>query len=159
MSKKTIVYMYYHKDRLYGWSTNKKLSTNFELQRNMEVIKSLEKKMSIEELNAIKIAYKDNELIEIPLDTSSNSYTMIIGTYLEDQKLNHEYEKFLIEISNISKMLDRLYISEDNDTFIKYCRELITCNYLEKDTTSNKLHNQFTGDMVKMFFNLFKDTF
>ena len=154
-----MVYMYYYNDRLYGWSTNRKLSDSFESQRNMDVIKKLEKKMSIEELNAIKVGYKDNELIEIPLDTSIDSYTMIIGTYLEDQKLNNEYEIFLSEVDKVSMSLNKFTISEDNDIFKKYSYELIHCNLLEKDSTSNKLHNQFTGDMLKMFFNLFRKTF
>lgn len=144
------VYLFYHKNLLYGFTYNKEYMERFLLERNSRLFKCITKKMDKQEYFEFS---KDKELLklcEIPLE-DTNGDCNIIGTVSEENEIMLVCEKFG-ETCEYLKVHFTKNVPFNNE--YKEILDLLTT--ISKDSNH---HPIIQIDSVKLFYHLFKDTF
>lgn len=152
------VYMFYFNKKLYGWTTSKTMRDFFITERNMDAFKLKKKKMEPNLFRAFCYKYKANEIIEIPLESGGNPYT-IHGTYYEDDKLSLRCDEILKDFESLDIFFNHAEFEKRiPDKYMKSIWLLVE-NFYTINKDSKDRTNAFNVDSLSIFYNLFKFTF
>ena len=152
------VHMFYLGGKLYAWTTSKKRKSEFLSQRNRSVFEIRKKWLDPITLKAFRQKYKDQELVQIPLDSKQGDLE-IIATYAEDTR----YGDYLSQIVNdLEDLID--YFDDDphlnEELPSKYRKAVETLLQIFTKERKPGFENVYVRtDGVSVFFNLFKNTF
>lgn len=156
------VYLYYLKNKLYAFTTNKVYKSDFEYQRNMECFTKRVETMDSTLFQAFSYKEKNKMMIEIPLSDSTDEYFMIIGTPEEEIKLDQTVSDMDKEFSDILKYLKQIPFKKK---YKKAIKSLSVISELRKispklpESDEEEIENLYTINFLSLFYNLFKDTF
>ena len=151
------IYCYYYENRLYAWTTDKKLKKQFELERGLE-----------------KFTYKKVELIDEYYRVFANKHnsSMIIAIPLYDGNrwilvLSNAYESDILDSSQSQIYDDILTIRSCYKQYRQYYKESVVKTMNAATQITNHYENKQTNLMDEileintfaLFYYLFKDTF
>lgn len=162
MNKLMKVYLYYLKNKLYAFTTNKVYKSDFEYQRNMECFTKRVETMDSALFQAFSYKEKNKMMIEIPLSDSTDEYFMIIGTQEEEIILDQTVSDMDKEFSDILKYLKQIPFKKK---YKKAIKSLSVISELRKispklpESDEEEIENLYTINFLSLFYNLFKDTF
>ena len=150
------VYLLYKKDDdknwLYAYTTDKHLRNRFLLERDSNKFISKKIKMSKDEYGDFQKINYELELILSPLPSTKEFNISVVMTQLEEKELLGE--SYIIEdemdMLCINLLYDNLLTEKDKES-IKY---LTTTS-----TIDDKLNHISTCNMMRLFVNLYSDTF
>lgn len=154
------VYLIYFKKRIYAWSSNKKDKTQFIQQRNDSLFKIKKVNMTSLEYRIFRSQNKDNELVEIPIESNGKIYNLM-ATYKEDQKFETVVEELEKKYEQMKKHVKRL----DGGFNIpeKYLNALKLFSDYQELVKSvgnpGKNDNVFNVNSLSLFMDTFKNTF
>lgn len=150
------VYLLYKKDDdknwLYAYTTDKHLRNRFLLERDSNKFIAKKIKMSKNEYDDFQKINYELELILSPLTSTKEFNISVVMTQLEEKELLGE--SYIIEdemdMLCINLLYDNLLTEKDKES-IKY---LTTTS-----TIDDKLNHISTCNMMRLFVNLYSDTF
>ena len=150
------VYLLYKKDDdknwLYAYTTDKHLRNRFLLERDSNKFISKKIKMSKDEYGDFQKINYELELILSPLPSTKEFNISVVMTQLEEKELLGD--SYIIEdemdMLCINLLYDNLLTEKDKES-IKY---LTTTS-----TIDDKLNHISTCNMMRLFVNLYSDTF
>ena len=150
------VYFLYKKDDdknwLYAYTTSKHLKNRFLLERDHNKFISKKMKMSKDEYDDFQKINYELELILSPLPSTKEFNISVVMTQLEEKDLLGE--SYIIEDEMDMLCVNLLYdnlLTEKEKESIKY---LTTTS-----TIDDKLNHISTCNMMRLFVNLYSDTF
>ncbi len=151
----TTVYMFYFKNNLYAWTTQKKDKQLFEDQRNIKVFRKKKVTFSPIKFHAFIQKYKEYQIIDIPVSSKGKDFS-IYGTYFEDSVLSDSSERLLSEFEQIDLYFGNLFYNSHLPKKYENAVSMLLEYYNINKKTST---SEFNIDSLSIFYNLFKETF
>lgn len=151
----SIVFILYMSGRIYAWTTEKKDRDGFLSQRDSSKFSCKKKVMKPLIFRKFMAEYKDEQIIELPLNVETDKY-LLYGTYKEEAILNTKSDELIQKLEYIS-----MFFSSDKfNQFTSY--GTVPEDYLGAlNILMNKIEKRREVSMcsLHLFYELFKDTF